>query len=53
MGHLYFLQSRMSIGASFLWHDASNLTAEVQENPDVRNTDVAGKGVFLNWRYKF
>jgi hypothetical protein len=54
----YFLASRMSIGASFLWYDASNLTAEVQENLDIRNTGVAGRGgdwvdVFLNWRYTF
>jgi hypothetical protein len=54
----YFIAPRMSIGASFLWYDASNLTAEVQENLDIRNNGVAGRGgewvdVFLNWRYAF
>jgi hypothetical protein len=54
----YFIAPRMSIGASFLWYDASNLTTEVQENLDIRNTGVPGRGgewvdVFLNWRYAF
>jgi hypothetical protein len=54
----YFIAPRMSIGASWLWYDAKNLTTAVQENLDVRSNGVAGRGgewwdMFLNWRYTF
>jgi hypothetical protein len=54
----YFIAPRMSIGASWLWYDAKNLTTAVQENLDIRSNPVAGRGgewwdLFLNWRYVF
>ena len=54
----YFMAPRMSIGASWLWYDAKNLTTAVQRNLDIRNNPVAGRGgewwdMFLNWRYTF
>ena len=54
----YFIAPRMSIGASWLWYDAKNLTTAVQENLDIRSNGVAGRGgewwdMFLNWRYTF
>jgi hypothetical protein len=54
----YFIAPRMSIGASFLWYDAKNLTTSVQENLGVRSNGVAGRGgewwdMFLNFRYTF
>jgi hypothetical protein len=54
----YFIAPRMSIGGSVLWYDAANLTSTVQENLDIRNNGVPGRGgewvdVFLNWRYAF
>jgi hypothetical protein len=54
----YFIAPRMSVGASWLWYDAKNLTTTVQENLDIRNNGVAGRGgewwdMFLNWRYTF
>jgi hypothetical protein len=38
----YFIAPRMSIGASWLWYDAKNLTTTVQENLGIRNNGVAG-----------
>jgi hypothetical protein len=54
----YFIAPRMSVGASFLWYDASNLTSTVQENLGIRNNGSPGRGgdwvdVHLNWRYTF
>jgi hypothetical protein len=48
----------MSIGASWLWYDAKNLTTAAQRNLDIRNNPVPGRGgewwdMFLNWRYQF
>jgi hypothetical protein len=63
----YFIAPRMSVGASFLWYDASNLrngANQAAHNLGVCNTPVnaancrSGIGgdwvdVFLNWRYTF
>jgi len=54
----YFIMPRMSIGASLLWYDASNLTGTAARNLGVRNTTSVdpGKGGdwvdgSITWRY--
>jgi hypothetical protein len=54
----YFLAPRMSVGAHFLWYDASNLTTQVQRNLGIRKNGRPGDGGDwtdwnLNFRYQF
>jgi hypothetical protein len=54
----YFIAPRMSIGGSVLWYDAKKIRSTVQENLEIRDDGIAGRGgdwvdVFLNWRYTF
>jgi hypothetical protein len=64
----YFIAPRMSIGASFLWYDASNLRSTANQaahNLNVCSTNKINSGgcrsgiggdwvdVHLNWRYTF
>jgi hypothetical protein len=54
----YFLRPRMSVGAHFLWYDASNLTTTVQRNLGIRKNGRVGAGGDwvdwnLNFRYQF
>jgi hypothetical protein len=64
----YFIAPRMSIGASFLWYDASNLRSTLNQtahNLNVCSTNKINSGgcrsgtggdwvdVHLNWRYTF
>jgi hypothetical protein len=57
----YFVAPSMSIGAHFVWYDASNLTggstgsgAKITENNNFRNAGGADwVNVILNWRYTF
>jgi hypothetical protein len=50
----YFLAPRMSVGAHFLWYDASNLTTTVQRNLGVhKNGRVGGGGDWVDWNLNF
>ena len=50
----YFLAPRMSIGAHFLWYDASNLTTPVQRNLGVsKNGRPGGGGDWVDWNLNF
>jgi hypothetical protein len=50
----YFLAPRMSIGANFLWYDASNLTTQVQRNLGIsKNGRVGGGGDWVDWTLNF
>jgi hypothetical protein len=50
----YFLAPRMSVGAHFLWYDASNLTTQVQRNLGVsKNGRPGGGGEWTDWNLNF
>jgi hypothetical protein len=50
----YFLAPRMSIGAHFLWYDASNLTTQVQRNLGIsKNGRRGGGGEWTDWNLNF
>jgi hypothetical protein len=64
----YFILPRMSVGASFLWYDASNLRSGIDQEAHDLGVCSTGKinaggcrpggggdwvDVFLNWRYTF
>jgi hypothetical protein len=50
----YFLAPRMSVGAHFLWYDASNLTTTVQRNLGVaKNGRPGGGGDWVDWNLNF
>jgi hypothetical protein len=50
----YFLAPRMSVGAHFLWYDASNLTTTVQRNLGIhKNGRVGGGGDWWDWNLNF
>jgi hypothetical protein len=50
----YFLAPRMSVGANFLWYDASNLTTQVQRNLGIsKNGRRGGGGEWIDWTLNF